>query len=90
MVKVIVDHSICDGDGVCADVCPMNVFDIQPSAEHDNANKSFATREEDCILCMACVRVIRDTRRGLHPVHGVRQRMPHPGHRRRRVILKPS
>jgi NAD-dependent dihydropyrimidine dehydrogenase PreA subunit len=33
----------------------MNCFDILPSADHDNANKSFATREEDCILCMACV-----------------------------------
>jgi ferredoxin len=43
MVKVIVDHSICDGDGVCADVCPMNVFDIEPSAEHNNEDKSFAS-----------------------------------------------
>ncbi len=55
MVKVIVDHSICDGDGICADVCPMNCFDIKPSPDHDKADKSFATREEDCILCMACV-----------------------------------
>jgi len=55
MPKVIVDHSLCDGDGVCADVCPMNVFDIKPSAEHNNEEKSFSTRKEDCIMCMACV-----------------------------------
>jgi NAD-dependent dihydropyrimidine dehydrogenase PreA subunit len=55
MVKVIVNHSICDGDGVCADVCPMNVFDIKASAEHNNEDKSFSTRAEDCIMCMACV-----------------------------------
>lgn len=55
MVKVIVDQSVCDGDGLCADVCPLNVFDIEPSAEHNNEDKSFPNREEDCILCMACV-----------------------------------
>jgi NAD-dependent dihydropyrimidine dehydrogenase PreA subunit len=55
MVKVIIDLDICDGDGVCADVCPMNVFDIVEMPEYNNARKSQATREEDCILCMACV-----------------------------------
>ena len=55
LVKVIVDHSLCDGDGICADVCPMNVFDIKPSPEYNNDDKSYPTREEDCILCMACV-----------------------------------
>ena len=55
MPKVIVDHSLCNGCGVCADVCPMNVFDIKASAEHNNEEKSFSTREEDCIMCMACV-----------------------------------
>ncbi len=55
MVKVIIDLEICDGDGVCADVCPMNVFDIVEMPEYNNERKSQATREEDCILCMACV-----------------------------------
>jgi NAD-dependent dihydropyrimidine dehydrogenase PreA subunit len=55
MPKVTVDHSICDGDGVCADVCPMNVFDIETSAEYNNEDKAFPNREEDCIVCMACV-----------------------------------
>ena len=55
MVKVLVDHKICDGDGVCADVCPMNVFDIVEMPEYGNEKKSQPTREEDCILCMACV-----------------------------------
>ena len=57
MVKVIVDRNLCDGDSLCADVCPVNVFDIKASAEHNDDAKSFATREEDCILCMACVSV---------------------------------
>ncbi|MBQ03762.1 4Fe-4S ferredoxin [Candidatus Bathyarchaeota archaeon] len=55
MVRVIVDRNLCNGDCICADICPMNVFDILPSAEHNNEDKSFAPREEDCIQCMACV-----------------------------------
>lgn len=55
MPKVVVDHDLCDGDGVCADVCPMNVFDLEEVAEHNNDVKSIPAREEDCILCLACV-----------------------------------
>lgn len=55
MPKVIVDLETCDGDGVCADICPMMVFDIVEMPEYNNEKKSQATREEDCILCMACV-----------------------------------
>ena len=37
---------------MCADVCPMNVFDI---VKIDGDSKSQPTRADDCILCMACV-----------------------------------
>ena len=52
MSKVIVDLDACEGAEICAEVCPMNVFDI---VEINGAKKAKATREEDCILCMACV-----------------------------------
>ena len=52
MPTVTVDLEKCDGDGVCADVCPMNVFDI---VKIDGDSKSQPTRADDCILCMACV-----------------------------------
>ena len=55
MVKVIVDHSLCNGDSICADICPMNCFDMIPQQVHNNEIRSVATREEDCIMCMACV-----------------------------------
>lgn len=55
MAKVIVDLDKCDGDGICADVCPMNVFDIVEMPEYNNERKSQPTRMEDCIMCMACV-----------------------------------
>jgi NAD-dependent dihydropyrimidine dehydrogenase PreA subunit len=48
MVSVIVDKEKCDGDGVCVDICPMNCFDMVDE-------KAEPTREDDCILCMACV-----------------------------------
>ncbi|NHV60591.1 MAG: 4Fe-4S binding protein [Candidatus Verstraetearchaeota archaeon] len=48
MVSVKVDHEKCNGDAICISVCPTNVFDLKD-------NKAVATREQDCILCMACV-----------------------------------
>ena len=55
LVKVIIDLDKCDGDGICVDVCPMDVFEIVEMPEYNNEKKSQAPREEDCILCMACV-----------------------------------
>ncbi len=55
MPKVIVDLDACEGAGVCAEVCPMNVYDIVEMPEYNNEKKAQATRMEDCIMCMACV-----------------------------------
>jgi NAD-dependent dihydropyrimidine dehydrogenase PreA subunit len=55
MPKVIVDLDNCDGEGICVDVCPMNVFDMIEMSEYNNEKKSQPTRMEDCILCMACI-----------------------------------
>jgi len=47
-VPTITVSDACDGDAVCVDVCPMNVYEIVD-------NKSVPERADDCILCMACV-----------------------------------
>lgn len=52
MPTVTVDLKKCEGAGVCADVCPMNVYDI---VEMGGEKKSQPTRQEDCIMCLACV-----------------------------------
>lgn len=52
MADVTVDLAKCTGAGVCADVCPMNVYDM---VEIGGKKKAQATRASDCILCMACV-----------------------------------
>lgn len=55
MPKVIVDLDKCEGASVCAEVCPMNVYDIIEMPEYGNAEKAQPTRMEDCIVCLACV-----------------------------------
>lgn len=55
MPKVKVDWTKCNGDAVCVDVCPVEVFELQELAEHPDGEKSVPVREDDCILCMACV-----------------------------------
>ena len=55
MADVKVDWKKCNGDGVCADVCPVNVFELQDIQEYTDSKKSVPIRKEDCILCMACV-----------------------------------
>ncbi|MBN1682256.1 4Fe-4S binding protein [Candidatus Bathyarchaeota archaeon] len=52
MPDVKVDLKKCEGAGVCAEVCPMQVYDI---VDIDGKKKAQATRAEDCIMCMACV-----------------------------------
>lgn len=55
MPKVKVDWSKCNGDGVCVEVCPVNVFELKKLPEYPDTQKSVPVRESDCIACMACV-----------------------------------
>lgn len=55
MVKVKVDWEKCDGDGVCVEVCPVEVFELQNLPDFTDTEKSVPVREDECILCMACV-----------------------------------
>ena len=53
-MDVKVDLAKCDGDGVCVEVCPVEVFELQNLPGYD-AEKSVPVRKDECILCMACV-----------------------------------
>ena len=49
MVKVTVDWNKCDGDGVCVDVCPVDVFELQDLAEYPDTQKSVPVRADGVI-----------------------------------------
>ena len=54
MPKVTVDWKKCNGDAVCVDVCPVEVFELQDVPEYPDSKKSVVVNEDDCIVCMAC------------------------------------
>jgi len=50
-----VDHDLCDGDGVCMEVCPVNVYEwVDSPGNPISVKKSDPAREGDCIFCLAC------------------------------------
>ena len=49
MPIVTVDLEKCNGDGICVDVCPSGVFEL------DTLGKSNAVNPDECIECLACV-----------------------------------
>lgn len=47
MVEVKVDLEKCDGDGICVDTCPVDVFEIKDG-------KSIVVDQDACLVCRAC------------------------------------
>lgn len=55
MPNVKVDLEKCNGDGVCVEICPVEVFELQRLPKYPDTEKSIPVRKDECILCMACV-----------------------------------
>jgi NAD-dependent dihydropyrimidine dehydrogenase PreA subunit len=53
--NVKVDLEKCSGDGVCVEICPVEVFELQKLPKYPDTEKSVPVRKDECILCMACV-----------------------------------
>ncbi len=49
--KVRVNQDKCNGEALCLDLCPANVFEIRVIYEE---RKSIPIRENNCIVCMIC------------------------------------
>jgi NAD-dependent dihydropyrimidine dehydrogenase PreA subunit len=47
MVEIKIDLDKCEGEGICVDVCPVEVFEIKDG-------KSVVVNLDECIECMAC------------------------------------
>ena len=43
MVKITIDLDKCNGDGICVDVCPSGVYEL------DSNGKSKAVNPDECI-----------------------------------------
>jgi len=52
--KITIDWTKCSGIGICAEVCPVGVWDVEEAADFNNERKGYPNRPEDCIQCMAC------------------------------------
>ena len=69
--EIRVNHNSCDGCGVCAAICPKNVFVLKPLSPDEVAKlsfkgrlkvrfkgtqKSFVAAADQCTYCMLCVK----------------------------------
>ena len=45
-----IDQELCNGCGVCVNICPMDVFRVDEDSE-----KAIIRYPEDCMLCEFCV-----------------------------------
>ena len=53
--NVAVDWDSCCGDEICAEVCPVSVYDMVDTPGHPVSDKkSDPAREAECIQCLAC------------------------------------
>ena len=49
MSKITIDLDKCNGDGICVDVCPTGVYELDSIT-----GKSKAVNPDECIECFAC------------------------------------
>lgn len=54
MYKVILDSDMCKICGLCADFCPMNVYD------YTLGSVPIPARQSDCIGCLKCETICPD------------------------------
>ena len=55
--SVGVDWDICDGCGICVDVCPVGVFEWKGASDDQlSSKKPLPAREPDCVQCFRCER----------------------------------
>ena len=53
--NVAVDWDICEGNGICLEVCPVQLYEWRNTPGHPKSDKkTFPARQEECIQCLAC------------------------------------
>jgi len=52
---VAVDWDVCEGCGVCLEVCPVQLYEsVETSGHPTSEKKPFPARESKCVQCYAC------------------------------------
>jgi len=52
---VAVDWDLCEGHGICIEVCPVQLYEWRKTPSHPTSDKkAFPAREKECIQCLAC------------------------------------
>ncbi len=57
-MPIIIDNACCIGCGICVDICPESVIDIDHSNEqglHELDEIAIVVRKEDCTNCGLCI-----------------------------------
>jgi protein-S-isoprenylcysteine O-methyltransferase Ste14/NAD-dependent dihydropyrimidine dehydrogenase PreA subunit len=53
--NVAVDWDVCEGCGICLEVCPVHLYEWMGTSGHPaSEKKAFPARESDCVQCYAC------------------------------------
>jgi len=53
--NVAVDWDVCEGNGICIEVCPVQLYEWRETPGHPTSEKkAFPAREDECIQCLAC------------------------------------
>ena len=47
--NITVDLDKCNGDGICVDTCPVNVYELD-----NKTGKAKVVNLDECIECLAC------------------------------------
>jgi NAD-dependent dihydropyrimidine dehydrogenase PreA subunit len=54
---VAVDWDICEGCGICVEICPVKLFEWREASGHPTSpRKPLPAREPDCVQCFRCER----------------------------------
>lgn len=51
-VKIEINHDLCQGEGICVDFCPFEIFELD---EKYLGGVAIAKHSDDCTFCNTCV-----------------------------------
>ncbi len=53
-MKIRIDHDKCRGDGLCVELCPVQVFAVRVVSTRPKKTRTVVANDEACVLCRIC------------------------------------